>query len=39
LVDAILAALAVRCAGQAFGLQIHQALGGKAHHLAQQIGI
>jgi len=39
LVDPVFAALAVRRAGQAFSLQLHQALGGKAHHLAQQIGI
>ena len=39
LVDAVLAPFAIGCAGEAFGLRVHQALGGKAHHLAQQIGI
>ena len=33
------AALAIAGAGQALHLQLHQALGGKADHLAQQIGV
>src|SRR3984893_7318879 len=38
-IDAVRAALAVRGTGQAFDFELHQALRGKTHHLAQQIGI
>ena len=38
-VDPVGAALAVRRAGQALDLQLHQALRGKSHHLTQQIGV
>jgi hypothetical protein len=38
-IDAVRAALAVRATGQTFDFELHQALRGKTHHLAQQIGI
>jgi hypothetical protein len=38
-VDPIWTALAMSGAGQPFDLQLHQALGGEADHLAQQIGV
>src|SRR5206468_3596289 len=37
--DPIGAALAVRCTGQAFNFQLHQAMRSKTDHLAQQIGV
>jgi hypothetical protein len=39
LVDPIQAALAVRRAGRALDVQLHQPLRGKSHHLAQQLGV
>ena len=39
LVDPLGAALAMGGAGQPLDLQLHQALGGEADHLAQQIGV
>src|SRR3954465_7023834 len=39
LIDPLRIALAVGGAGQSRALQLHQTLGGKADHLAQQIGI
>ena len=38
-IDAVRAALAVRGTRQTFDFELHQALRGKTHHLAQQIGI
>jgi hypothetical protein len=38
-IDAVRAALAVRGTGQTFDVELHQAVRGKTHHLAQQIGI
>src|SRR4029077_17736840 len=38
-IDALGAAFAMRGTGQAFDFQLHQALRGKLHHLAQQIGV
>ena len=38
-VDPVGAALPVCRSGQALDLQLHQALRGKSHHLAQQIGV
>ena len=39
MVDPLRAALAVGGAGQPLDLQLHQALGGEADHLAQEVGI
>src|SRR5712692_10128710 len=39
LVDPARIARAMCGAGQALDIELHQTLGGKAHHLAQQIGI
>src|SRR5438128_1598967 len=38
-IDAVGAALAMRGTRQTFDFELHQALRGKTHHLAQQIGI
>src|SRR4029077_418235 len=38
-IDAVGAAFAMRGTDEAFDLQLHQALRGKPHHLAQQIGV
>jgi len=39
MVDPLGAAFAMRGAGQALDLQLHQTLRGKPNHLAQQLGI
>ena len=39
LIDPVVAALATGRAGEALGLQLHQALGREADHLAQHVGV